>query len=83
MAGGSNTYIVRVSAYRLSQQLARVKTYAADVNYVLDTSFNEWNENSVVEPVVAYPGGPVEGQLYLDVIRTGGNLGSSIFTRLG
>lgn len=70
LVGGSNTYIPRDSAYRFSQQLADIKVYAPNLNWLLITSFNEWNENSVIEPVVEYPGGPTEGTLYLGVLKS-------------
>jgi hypothetical protein len=66
---GGAINIPRDDGARLLQQLADIKTNAADVNYVIVTSFNEWNENSVIEPISPYSTGYPEGMWYLEALR--------------
>lgn len=72
---GGSVYIPRDGGYRFNRQLidisnfghytGRGTTEANDVQpaYVIVTSWNEWQENSTIEPSVA------EGTVYLDLIR--------------
>lgn len=60
---GGNLIVPRDDGSRLIQQLDSVKALQLPPNYLLVTSFNEWQEDSIIEPAQD------QGLLYMQILK--------------